>query len=256
MTIDWTQPCETTEDPPRPVRVLCNGGDVEACILGGELWWIDPSNELCWRQGDNDDGDYVNITLRNVAPPKPEPVLIERWATVWGDGAFYGPFKSRPLAELRGSQVIRLAWMSDGSPVPASPAQFDHMREMAKMIQERDEWKANAEEALSLLRMANDRVEALQDEVACMKPVVDAAVSGVDSFNRCGLLRLIEAVANAVEMMGPPRNLPTADALRNWRMTSDEPVRNCTTCRFGPRASAKCMGGICFSYSGREPRHD
>jgi hypothetical protein len=137
--IDWTKPVETTETPPRPVMVLyALGNDTPYGFVvfnitrehADEFWLMTDENRP---------------TLRNVAPPKPEPVMYERWVTVWGDGALYGPFTSRPVEHMAGSQIIHFTWMSDGSPVPASPEQFDQMREMAALITERDRWKAECE---------------------------------------------------------------------------------------------------------------
>ena len=146
--IDWTQPVETTEDPPRPVRVLATDfklkgfpylcavdyGDYEAFALFSAEGWD------TWRR----------TRLRNVAPPKPEPVLLEGWVNLYSDQNIKGtmqPSKRSADDVAREGRVEcrRVAWMSDGSPVPASPEQFDQMREMAKLIRERDEWRTKAE---------------------------------------------------------------------------------------------------------------
>ncbi len=68
--IDWTQPIETTETPPRPVRVLATdafGAWPIVCMIGGLVFRFTASGVCA-------DGQ---ITLRNVSPPKPEPVLRE-----------------------------------------------------------------------------------------------------------------------------------------------------------------------------------
>jgi hypothetical protein len=84
---------------------------------------------------------FEKLGLRNVPPPKPEPVLREAWLHLYEDGRAV-MYLSEPATASRLGTLIecrRIAWMSDGSPVPASPEQFDQMREMAKLIQDRDE---------------------------------------------------------------------------------------------------------------------
>jgi hypothetical protein len=191
MTIDWTQPVETTEDPPRPVRVLFDkDGRPEAvridCILFG-------LTENTIRLG----GKLV--TLRNVAPPKPEPVLMEGWLNLYSDQNIKPTMQDTKreaddIAREGRVECRHVTWMSNGSPVPASPQQFDQMREMAKLIQERDGWRAKAEDALSLLRTANDRVETLQVDMKRMTPVVDAAVIWERHFSHQAADRLVVAV--------------------------------------------------------------
>jgi hypothetical protein len=119
--------------------------------------------------------------------------------------------------------------MSDGSPVPASPEQIDHMREMAAFITERDSWKAQCEawaakatewteERDRLKRQAKEddvqiehlqsSVEVLKDEVdklhkanlrllgqiGQMRPVVEAAVEMSAHFSKATMLKLLDVV--------------------------------------------------------------
>ncbi len=159
--IDWTKPVETAETPPRPVRVLCTdaGGSHPVVVL------ID---DYCHRAPMNGVFKYVKFQLRNVAH---KPVLHERWVNLYDTytGSLYCSEKRANSEAGKGRvECRRIAWNSDGSPV---------------------------DDSLMLAnRVLTAKAEALQAEVDRMKPVVDAAVAGVDSFNRRGLLRLIEAV--------------------------------------------------------------
>jgi hypothetical protein len=140
--------------------------------------------------------------------------------------------------------------MSDGSPVPASPEQFDQMREMATMIQERDAWRTKAE-ALQAEVEHREKMElnALRQRDA-MKPVVDAAVAWADRVDEVAHPDLLghkgrrlydtvrtyqqtpkksaaEAVANVAKMMGP--------------------VKNCTTCKRGDSVCSAYEAKVCNS---------
>jgi hypothetical protein len=71
--IDWTLPIETTETPPRPVRVLFDSaGEVYGVDIETNLWGICSDKVSVCRRDDNGMGTHF-ITLRNVTPPKPEP---------------------------------------------------------------------------------------------------------------------------------------------------------------------------------------
>lgn len=121
MTIDWTQPVETTEDPPRPVRVLFDPrGVASAADMDGQLWWVTVDGDAIYRVGGG------QITLRNVPPPKPEPVLWESWCLLTRDGVVVAHAdEDEADMEMTSSaagfhtfvEKRRIAWMSDGSPV-------------------------------------------------------------------------------------------------------------------------------------------
>lgn len=235
MTIDWTQPVETTEDPPRPVRVLATDAGEQYPIVA-----LISREPILFTKDGHEWPDGCGITLRNVPPPKPEPVLHERWATVWGDGAFYGPFKSRPVEELNGSKTIRIAWMSDGSPVPSeasgeeapliglSDAEFRRLCDNveAPLIADRDHWKSKA--------------EALQAEVERMKPVVDAAVAWTNAEGN-----------EAIILTG--RALMDASRAYQSKQAPAEPVKNCTTCKHA-EPNFVCRVPHCVKHSSWETK--
>lgn len=203
MTIRWDLPVETTETPPRPVRVLFDkdGAFAGAVYIYDDLHTV--HGVRACRPG------YDSITLRNVAPPKPEPVLREAFIHLYADGGVavtYVRSSAAPAVEVRHEK-----WMSDGSPVPGEDAAWKRVHEeyvthacatIDELRVERDQWKAKAKEALSLLREANDKcdslkaeverlvedrahqmdlrngtIEDLRAEIARIRPVVDATVA-------------------------------------------------------------------------------
>jgi hypothetical protein len=224
--IDWTQPIETTETPPRPVRVLATdrigicpivvmfeNGDIVAVPLNG-----------C---GAN------NLRLRNVAPPKPEPVLMERWINLYSNLSGIAPalFRSESQALEIGRQweefirPHRLAWMSDGSPVPGGddPTRYGvcetcvekAVKRCDELVAERDSLKADLEYRTTLHHRQMAELER-------MRPVVDAAVAwanrlghrptgsyylpvydAVRAYQSTPKKTAEEAVANVAKMMGP-----------------------------------------------------
>ena len=80
MTINWDLPIETTETPPRPVRVLFDrDGVFSGAVFISHLVYV-KYHEDAFRAV----GDVVlagNVTLRNV-PAKPAPVLRECWVNL------------------------------------------------------------------------------------------------------------------------------------------------------------------------------
>jgi hypothetical protein len=168
--IDWDQPVETSETPPRPVRVLQHGTDVEACVLGGELWWID-RDERCWRQEDNEDGDYVYVTLRNVAPKPISPV----------DQA------TRDSMEWDELTADRDKWKARAEAAEAGREEARKQRDDASMIIEALQTEVTRVTGLCDRPASDcrfDRISgaALRAEVEMMRPVVDAAVARVDRW--------------------------------------------------------------------------
>ena len=214
--IDFTQPIETDETPPRPVRVLATDGPCAKfpviAVVGNAF-----HREFSLDGRQDEAAHVIPLRLRN-APAK--PVRHERWVCLYADGTMGvdrhtreecegNARESYPLAEIR-----RIAWNSDGS-----PPESELLPEYMAMESDRDHWKGTVESLLAEIerqrvahddhlnrmmeqvnganyyrKLSEEKVEALQAEVGSMKPVVDAAVAGVDSFNRRGLLRLIEAV--------------------------------------------------------------
>jgi hypothetical protein len=229
--IDWTQPIETTETPPRPVRVLAT--DLAGLYPVAGIIHDSTGSDFVWRF--TADGRTTatrqlvegDVHLRNVAPPKPKPkpVLREAWVAWDSDGMETVWSSEKGAADrarhLRGVYT-RAATMSDGSPVPGEDDYVGMMGKIAMLEQQRDSLKA--EIAHRERWLGDARAEVLR-----MKPVVDAVVAWFDSFplwmmeGREGRLADVvrvyqntqpatsesheamaeEAVANVAAMMGP-----------------------------------------------------
>jgi hypothetical protein len=160
MSIDWTLPCETTETPPRPVRVLATdrpNPDRPIVVMrdDGQVFTVG-SDGIGNPQG-YANGTYGRITLRNVAPPKPDPVQWKTWVSLYHDGRAIiasGPgdtgYTTSDLVERR-----CIDWMSDGSPVPVEddPVRYGvcevcvekSVKRCDVLVAERDRWQAECE---------------------------------------------------------------------------------------------------------------
>ncbi len=70
MSIDWTQPIETTETPPRPVRVLATDGPCAKfpviAVVGNAF-----HREFSLDGRQDETAHVIPLSLRNVAPPSP-----------------------------------------------------------------------------------------------------------------------------------------------------------------------------------------
>ena len=129
-SIDWTKPVETTETPPRPVRVLATDLAGLYPVIG--IIRDSSGSDFNWRftyEGRTTttrrlvEGD---IALRNVAP---KPVLHEAWIALYDNGyrtvvsTQKGPFS----VEVAAVEVRRIVWNSDGSPVESSDLSEDEI---------------------------------------------------------------------------------------------------------------------------------
>jgi hypothetical protein len=253
--IDWTQPIETTETPPRRVRVLFDkdGAFAGAVYIYDDLHTV--RGVRACRPG------YDSIPLRNVAPPEPGPVLREAFLHLYADGGVavtYVRTSAAPAVEVRHEK-----WMSDGSPVPGEDKTAEYKadrdwlsQKYQDMIAERDRWKAQCEGWAAKATEWTLERDSLKAEVERMKPVVGAAVGGVDSFNRRGLLRLIEAVRAYQNTQSATSEsheafkddmIELARQSREPKKTAEEavanvakmmgPVKSCGTCRFRTNAT-------------------
>jgi hypothetical protein len=230
--IDFTQPIETTETPPRPVRVLFDAnGEVYGFDIETNLWGICSDMVSACRRDDNGMGTHF-ITLRNVAPPEPEPVLREAWVWWASSGKATVSLNEEWCIHQRTVECgvyARVAVMSDGSPVPGGddPVRYGvcetcvekSVRRCDELVAERDSLKRQAKEDDVQIEHLHSRIAALKDEVERMRPVVDAAVAwvmGTTGLSAYGKLSdavrayqstpkktAEEAVANVAKMMAP-----------------------------------------------------
>ena len=268
--IDWTQPIETAETPPRPVLVVyALGNDTPH---GFEV--LDVTREYSdefWRMSDEN-----RPTLRNVAPPKPEPTRHEGWVKLYShagqwptaassvytsyDDALESVTKREPLA------VCKVAWMSDGSPVPGTQESHDSL-EWDELVAERDSLKAALEIArtqrddasaevermtaerdrlkasLSLAEPYRDECHRLQAEVEKFRPVVEAAVAYGNSTDASthnptfvALMKATYAYQSTQPATSESHEATVGDVLdgiRNrYSAQASAPVKSCETCRF------------------------
>ena len=110
MTIDWTQPVETTEDPPRPVRVLAT--DIDDTLHPVGVWYPDAWKMVRYRIDGCTGARFP--TLRNVAPPKPAAKAVANVAETscttcrWFNSGFLPP--SCKCCSVRGSG-LQMNWV-------------------------------------------------------------------------------------------------------------------------------------------------
>jgi hypothetical protein len=203
--IDWTKPVETTEDPPRPVQVLFDADGRPKAAHIDDNPAHSSFNLFTIERGANATRGMYSIPLRNVEPPKPEPVLREAWINLYPRG-LDGTFGSKAFADEQADdrtriECRRIAWMSDGSLVPGG----DDQNTIKTLTAERDnalvevsritkDFNDLAEGTQQIVEKLEAERDILRAEIARMHPVVEAAVTGVDIFSRRGLLRLIQAV--------------------------------------------------------------
>jgi hypothetical protein len=185
----------------------------------------------------------INFRLRNVAPPKPEPVMREAWINLYPRG-LDGTFATKAFADEHADdrnriECRRIAWMSDGSPVPASPEQFDQMREMAALITERDAIKAEVER----LNKANLR---LLGEIGQMRPVVDAAVAWTDEWLGAAKSMALREAVDAYQ--NTPKK--TADEAAANVTPMMAPHKTCNNCRHCEDVECMLEGQFVFDENG------
>lgn len=162
MTIDWTAPCETDEDPPRPVRVLATdlAGTYPVAISIERPYAAGVKLHLINWDGSD---PYSNVRIRNA---KPKPVLHERWVNLTADGGLCGPYPTQQTADRYANMMTtpriecrRTAWMSDGSPVPGG--EYLSLK-AAELEAERD--------------ALNSQLAEAREEITALQQVVDEAV--------------------------------------------------------------------------------
>ena len=197
--IDWTQPVETTETPPRPVRVLFDKDGSAAAVHVGEYILSLGSPHL--------------PTLRNVAPPKPEPEFHD--SLEWDE----------LVAE-------RDKWK----------AACEHNIKTLDIVQaERDSLKAEVERLVEdrahQMDIRNGTIEDLRAEIARMRPVVDAAMAygnSTDPSTRnpafVALMKATYAYQQEIRRGAMAKMRPSTEAVANVAKMMG-PVKSCNNCR-------------------------
>ncbi len=246
--IDWTKPVKCSNGMDAEPLFDANGS-VRACLVGSVVY---------------SHSAFDRLILRNAPPPKPEPVLREAWVNCYAVDNVVG-HATKGKADMNVSRnreaCIKIAWMSDGSPVPGDDAtratvetlaEFHDSLEWDELIAERDalrldlesriqesnetrkvianltagltSWKDNANDALDELKAANDRIEQ-------MAPVVDAAVVWGNGEPN-GAIKCFEAVRAYLRDVAYPKKT-AEEAVANVAAMMG-PVKSCETCEHGP----------------------
>ena len=208
--IDWTQPIETTETPPRPVRVLFDkdGKRVAFDLYGYGMVAITDEAQDCLVLGGN------IIPLRNVAPPKPEPP------------EFHDSLEWDELVAERDK------WKSA----------CEHNIKTLDVVQaERDKLRTEVERMRCGTRDARDLIEERDAEIGQMRPVVDAAVAWAhwnDDLNRTANVAAHNDLVKAVRAYQSTPKKTAEEAVANVAKMMG-PVKSCNNCRHDKK------GGIC-----------
>ena len=188
--IDWTQPIETTETPPRPVRVLATDIDgsqfpIVAAILG----LGDTRLGRCANDGEHIllTSDGMAVRLRNVAPPKPEPIMHEGWVRLYAKAgqwpsASHNVYSSED--EAREAQAKGIAeearegdhWRREEyqQRKRAAEAEAAHSATMADLISAKDRI-AELEEYERHYFMQRDRAEKAEAALAAARAALERA---------------------------------------------------------------------------------
>ena len=191
--IDWTQPVETTETPPRPVRVLCtdNEGRGYPIAVSIDGWTAVFNNE-----GETPQRGYP--ALRNVAPPRPEvkrrvvrsPIAHDSYLAGMRDGFEDADRQSARLDlmrhELIGTQDQRDEWKRKAEERSAIITSMESHRrsveeDLVEMAKQRNTWKAKAE---ALQADIPAKWQAAQDELCSEIATLKKALEANDLF--CG----------------------------------------------------------------------
>lgn len=167
--IDWTQPVETTETPPRPVRVLATdkrGGMPVVCLIPDHRGSEDHGYRATQ---DGVVADACTFALRNVAP-KPEPVLREAWFALFENGTASRGFSNTSEIDAYYTpnsrvECRRIAWMSDGSPVPGEDKWVSSETIDAQIADNDAAWKRVHEEYVRQAQATIDLLRILNSEL-------------------------------------------------------------------------------------------
>ena len=238
--IDWTQPVETDETPPRPVRVLATDTEGDwpvVFVIGDQLY----ACNLEGTEGACAQTHWSMPPLRNV-PAK--PVRHEVWCVLRNTGGLecwkdenqarkYAIDHPNVYAETR-----RIVWNSDGSPVSGADAGPEYwMNRFTEMTAERDAWRSKAEALQTDLSSVT--AEALRADAIInrMKPVVDAAValSEAHFLTSTQHFEALNAAVRAYKNAEPATSESheaMVDAALDGFHEIPPPMKSCPTCRF------------------------
>lgn len=215
MTIRWDLPVETTETPPRPVRVLAT--DLAHTLriavaiegMGTQVYPCREDGAVC--------GTF--LSLRNV-PAK--PVRHEAWVNLYSCGLIGSLYANSKDADAAAAaypdrvECRRIAWNSDGSPVEGDRiAEYKADRDWlsqkySEMITDRDHWRAKAEYMEAGCVQWKAKAEAMSVELALMTQDRDACAVQADDWKS----KATQAPADAVDEHDQMR--PVVEAAVAW----------------------------------------
>ena len=223
--IDWTQPVETDEEPPRPVRVLCVDGHdpnypvifitsgtlLAASLEGRDVIWPDGSPRPHYR-------------LRNVAPPE------NRWG--------FKEMKADRDKWKAEAECLAAEWDRQ---IDLRNCVVDELRSEVGQLK-RD--NAALVKDIASLGTERDRLSKIVNDDTLfnrMRPVVDAAVAWAEAHPAANAMRLWQRVL---------------DAVRAYQQGQPEAVeKSCGTCKTCThQVNSHCFVGDCISYNKWEPK--
>ncbi len=256
--IDYTKPVETDTTPPRPVRIA------KSFYWGDEkVHLVEMPDGLPLIFTDHGKNAPLGLSLRNVPPPKPEPVRYEVWISLYANGGTATTLtnNTHPALGYEPVHCRRIAWMSDGSPVPGEddPVRYGvcetcvekAVKRCDELVAERDALKAElarmkAEAADYVRRMTAER-DVLKAEVKRQRAAHDHHTDRLmDQVNRANYYRKL--AEEDAERRKPVYDAAVAWASRGLTMRDpwegavfeavraaeaaklSEPVKSCRTC--------------------------
>jgi hypothetical protein len=237
MIIDWTQPVIDARDMDAD-PLFDSQGRVQACRVGSVVY-APPA--------------FEKLGLRNVAPPKPKPVLIEGWvnfvkaSTAYEGGTYWvvrngavwttrewALIEAGKMSDVIGTSFISV--MSDGSPAPGGAPDApwkensEYWRSKAEALQaEADDLRTHLVKALDVVGAAvawADRADALGSR-ANLFGNARTLYDTVRTYQQTPKKTAAEAVANVAEMTGPVKNCETCEQFDY----GDQDCNFCRRCR-------------------------
>ena len=181
--IDWTKPLETTEDPPRPVRVLAI--DIQDAYKDHPVAAYFPMVDnrggyVAWYRLDGTSGGS-GIRLRNVAP---KPVRHEAWVNLYVDGVV-GAHRYKEMADKHATngygeidpdrvECRRIVWHSDGSPADDTVSREEYDRVCAEQDTLKSECEQEKRNVSNLVSEIARQRAAHSEQIKRMQEQIDA----------------------------------------------------------------------------------